>query len=427
MKTLLTTPISKSSARQRAGRAGRTGPGTPPGVHTDEVADQILQLKDLGVEEVARFDFIDPPMPEAYLRGIEELKAVSYIDARGSITRTGRRATRFSVDAMWYNAFAEANQLGCLSEMIGIAAIASTHNDLFSRPHAYRYAADPTLRQFGHPMSDLIARLNAMHKYLQVAKAAPTDLDSWCHRSFINGLVAAQVMAIRNQLNQQVQVHICGRGKVSSLSATDPEYDTKIRKALAAGFYHKAALIVADDIYKTYHGHHTASINPDSYLCSVPAHGNYSRLGMAHGLITGDGVVAKDWPEPMPMTDSKDTHNPNPPFRKRTHRDESLLELGVISTALLNERLEERGDEGSHLPEKNEGGPAYIGITLNLHGRGINFYAKDKYNGYINPMKIRFTHYEDEEAAHRACIAHYDRSVLNRVEGYNRTYLIALG
>ncbi|KAL2692097.1 hypothetical protein Neosp_002502 [[Neocosmospora] mangrovei] len=309
--------------------------------------------------------------------------------------------------------------------MIGIAAIASTQNDLFSRPHAYRYAADPTLRQFGYPMSDLIARLNAMHKYLQVAKASPTDLDSWYHRSFINGRVAAQVMAIRNQLNQQVQVHICGRGKVSSLSATDPEYDTKIRKALAAGFYHKAALIVAGDIYKTYHGHHTAGISPDSCLVGMEWEWviclTFSSSGVQY-LRMGTAVDS-EW-----LMDSKDTHNPNPPFRKRTHRDESLLEVGVISTALLNERLEERGDEGSHLhARENEGGPAYIGITLNLHGQAVNFYAKDKYSNYMNPMKIRFIRYEDEEAAHRACIAHYDRSVLNRVEGYNWTYLVTLG
>jgi hypothetical protein len=53
------------------------------------------------------------------------------------------------------------------------------------------------------------------------------------------------------------------------LDGTDPEYDTKISKALGAGFYHKAALIVDGDIYKTYHGHHTAGISPDSCLVGM--------------------------------------------------------------------------------------------------------------------------------------------------------------
>ncbi|KAH7275740.1 hypothetical protein B0J15DRAFT_540741 [Fusarium solani] len=61
----------------------------------------------------------------------------------------------------------------------------------------------------------------------------------------------------------------CVWARVSSLDGTDPEYDTKISKALGAGFYHKAALIVDGDIYKTYHGHHTAGISPDSCLVGM--------------------------------------------------------------------------------------------------------------------------------------------------------------
>ncbi|EEU41020.1 uncharacterized protein NECHADRAFT_76711 [Fusarium vanettenii 77-13-4] len=70
-----------------------------------------------------------------------------------------------------------------------------------------------------------------MHKYLHVAKAAPADLDARCHRSFINGRVAAQVTAIRNQLNQQVRIHaICltfsssGVQYLRMVTAVDPEW-----------------------------------------------------------------------------------------------------------------------------------------------------------------------------------------------------------
>lgn len=51
----------------------------PPGTHSDKVADQILQLKDLGVDEVVSFGFIDPPMPEAYFRGLNELRVATAI------------------------------------------------------------------------------------------------------------------------------------------------------------------------------------------------------------------------------------------------------------------------------------------------------------------------------------------------------------
>ncbi|KAM0226088.1 hypothetical protein ACHAQD_001052 [Fusarium lateritium] len=91
MTTLLTAPISKASARQRAGCAGLTEPGecyrlyskefhdrgmvanTPPGIHMSEVSGEVLRLKSLGYEDIPKFDWIDPPHPEAYLRAIGDL------------------------------------------------------------------------------------------------------------------------------------------------------------------------------------------------------------------------------------------------------------------------------------------------------------------------------------------------------------------
>lgn len=92
MNTLLTGPISKASANQRAGRAGRTGPGicfriytketfeacfigsAPPAILTTEVLPEVLLLKSMGHEQVASFDFLDPFHNEPYLRALEDLK-----------------------------------------------------------------------------------------------------------------------------------------------------------------------------------------------------------------------------------------------------------------------------------------------------------------------------------------------------------------
>ncbi|RKL44228.1 hypothetical protein BFJ72_g3961 [Fusarium proliferatum] len=92
MGMLPTAPISKASARQRAGRAGRTQPGecirlytkefhdlgmtsnSPAGIHMSDVSGQVLLFKSLGFQNVPQFDWIDSPHPEAYLRAIGELK-----------------------------------------------------------------------------------------------------------------------------------------------------------------------------------------------------------------------------------------------------------------------------------------------------------------------------------------------------------------
>ncbi len=91
VESLLVSPISKSSAKQRSGRAGRTQPGKCYRLYTQESFDQelieetypeilrsnlsnlIIQLKKLGVTDLVHFDFIEPPSPESLMRGLEEL------------------------------------------------------------------------------------------------------------------------------------------------------------------------------------------------------------------------------------------------------------------------------------------------------------------------------------------------------------------
>ncbi|KAL0384886.1 UNVERIFIED_CONTAM: Pre-splicing factor ATP-dependent RNA helicase DEAH1 [Sesamum radiatum] len=91
MESLLVTPISKASANQRAGRSGRTGPGkcfrlytaynyyndlddnTIPEIQRTNLANVVLSLKSLGINDLLNFDFMDPPPSEALLKALELL------------------------------------------------------------------------------------------------------------------------------------------------------------------------------------------------------------------------------------------------------------------------------------------------------------------------------------------------------------------
>ena len=79
VESLLVTAISKASAQQRAGRAGRTRPGkcfrlytekaykqemqdnTYPEILRSNLSSVVLQLKKLGIDDLVHFDFMDPP------------------------------------------------------------------------------------------------------------------------------------------------------------------------------------------------------------------------------------------------------------------------------------------------------------------------------------------------------------------------------
>ena len=83
VESLLVSPISKASAHQRAGRAGRTKPGkcfrlytekafkkelmeqTYPEILRSNLGMVVLQLKKLGIEDLVHFDFMDPPVRAA--------------------------------------------------------------------------------------------------------------------------------------------------------------------------------------------------------------------------------------------------------------------------------------------------------------------------------------------------------------------------
>merc|ERR1711920_1084181 len=91
MDSLMITPISQANARQRSGRAGRTGPGkcyrlfterayrdemmgTPvPEIQRTNLAATVLQLKAMGINDLIGFDFMDAPPVEAMIHALELL------------------------------------------------------------------------------------------------------------------------------------------------------------------------------------------------------------------------------------------------------------------------------------------------------------------------------------------------------------------
>eukprot|EP01138_Halocafeteria_seosinensis_P000733 gb/GECG01000750.1/.p1 GENE.gb/GECG01000750.1/~~gb/GECG01000750.1/.p1 ORF type:complete len:578 (+),score=70.99 gb/GECG01000750.1/:1-1734(+) len=97
VETLLAQPISKASAEQRAGRAGRTSAGkcfrlyteesfhklqksTPPEMTRVNITPAVLQLKALGVEDIAHFEYLDAPPPEGLIRSLETLYALGALN-----------------------------------------------------------------------------------------------------------------------------------------------------------------------------------------------------------------------------------------------------------------------------------------------------------------------------------------------------------
>jgi len=116
VESLLVSPISQASAKQRAGRAGRTKPGkafrlytestyleelpenTYPEIIRSNLSSVVLMLKKLGIQNLVNFDFLDPPAPETLMRALELLNFLGAIDQEGELTDIGIMMADFPLE-----------------------------------------------------------------------------------------------------------------------------------------------------------------------------------------------------------------------------------------------------------------------------------------------------------------------------------------
>ena len=135
MEALVITPISKASAKQRAGRAGRVGPGkcfrlytawaydneledaNIPEIQRSNVSHIILLLKTLGINDPFSFDFMNSPPAETMLRSIKSLIEIGALDELNCITKVGRYMSEIPVDPMLARSIIAGYELGCPSEI----------------------------------------------------------------------------------------------------------------------------------------------------------------------------------------------------------------------------------------------------------------------------------------------------------------------
>jgi ATP-dependent RNA helicase HrpB len=177
---LRTAPISRASADQRAGRAGRTRSGVclrlytagdyqrRPAFDTPELlrldlSEPMLELAAQGVD-AASLGWFDPPPPAALEAARALLAGLGALDARGAATKLGRRMTRFPVHPRLARLLCEAESLGvaddgCLAAaVLGEREIRRRERVSFGGPGGGRGPAGERGR------SDILARLDDLHE-----------------------------------------------------------------------------------------------------------------------------------------------------------------------------------------------------------------------------------------------------------------------
>lgn len=276
MESLLITPISKASANQRAGRSGRTGPGkcfrlytaynyyndlddnTVPEIQRTNLANVVLSLKSLGINDLLNFDFMDPPPSEALLKALELLYALSALNKHGELTKVGRRMAEFPLDPMLSKMIVASEKYECSDEIISIAAMLSIGNSIFYRPKDKQVHADNARLNFhmGN-VGDHLALLKVYSTWKETNFST-----QWCYENYIQVRSMKRARDIRDQLEgllERVEIE---------LKSNENDLDA-IKKAITSGFFPHSARLQKNGSYRTVKNPQTVHIHPSSGLAQV--------------------------------------------------------------------------------------------------------------------------------------------------------------
>ncbi|RWQ97967.1 pre-mRNA-splicing factor ATP-dependent RNA helicase prp16 [Paecilomyces variotii] len=253
VESLLVSPISKASAQQRAGRAGRTRPGkcfrlytegafkkelidqTYPEILRSNLSSTVLELKKLGIDDLVHFDLMDPPAPETLMRALEELNYLACLDDDGNLTALGRLASDFPLDPALAVMLISSPEFYCSNEILSITALLSVPQ-VFVRPNSQRKRADEMKSLFAHPDGDHLTLLNVYHAFK--GPEAQANPKQWCHDHFLSLRSLQSADNVRLQL-----LRIMEREEIELVSTPfeDKKYYENIRRALCAGFFMQVA------------------------------------------------------------------------------------------------------------------------------------------------------------------------------------------
>lgn len=282
IETLTATPISKASATQRAGRAGRTKPGkchrlyteaaytslpeaTIPEIQRSNLAPIILQLKALGIDNILRFDFLTPPPAELVIRALELLYSLGALDDYAKLTRPlGVRMAELSVEPMMAKVLLSAPAFSCLSEILTIAAMVSLQGAVWFQHDGEKKATDTARRKFAAEEGDHLTLLNVYQTFITIGKKEP----KWCKDNSLNFKSMSRAVSIRNQLRRYMDRF--GINVEESLATQKgvqiANKGEQIRKCLTAGYFAHAARMQPDGTFRTVNGNIVLHAHPSSLM-----------------------------------------------------------------------------------------------------------------------------------------------------------------
>ena len=289
MDTLTVMPVSAANADQRAGRAGRTGPGHAyrlytessyrrdllpmqvPEIQRTNLGNVVLLLKSLGVGEVRSFPFMDPPPADNLAASEYALWVLGALDDSGALTPVGRSMVDFPLDPPLAKMLHAARALGCTREIATIVSMLSVPS-VFFRPRDREAESDAAREKFFVPESDHLTLLNVYNQWLRAGARA-----EWCTDHFVHIKQMRKAQEVLGQL-----IDLLGSHKIA-VTSCNGDWDA-VRKAVCSGYFYHSARLKGIGEYVNLLSGTPCALHPSSALYGLGYTPNYV---VYHELVLG--------------------------------------------------------------------------------------------------------------------------------------------
>ncbi|KAI0101837.1 P-loop containing nucleoside triphosphate hydrolase protein [Nemania sp. FL0031] len=278
IESLTVTPVSKASAAQRAGRAGRTKPGkcfrlytedtyqalpdtNPPEIQRSNLAPFILQLKALGIDNVVRFDYFTPPPAELMIKATELLYSLGALDEYAKLTRPlGIRMAELAVEPMMAKTLLSAASFDCVNEVLTIAAMTSLGGTVWVQQDGGKKQMESARRKFAAEEGDHLSLLNVYQAFVTKGKKE----SRFCHDNNLNFKALTRAVSIRGQLRRYLErfgISVDENPKAPLEGRAD-----RVRRCLTTGYFAHAAKMQPDGSYRNVEGGTLLYAHPSSLM-----------------------------------------------------------------------------------------------------------------------------------------------------------------
>lgn len=229
--SLIETPVSKASANQRKGRAGRTKAGncirlytrkdyelrplyTRAEIHRTDLSEVVLRMTELGIKDYENFDFISPPGKNEILSAIESLKLLDAIDEDRNLTGIGKMMIEFPILPKHSRMLVEAiyTYPDVLEETV-IAASFLSANSPYLLPQGMELEARRAHHTFSDYQGDFVSYLKLFRTF-----TLSKDQEDFCKTHYLDVKTMREIVNIKLQLEgivNELGIPVRGGGNVT--------------------------------------------------------------------------------------------------------------------------------------------------------------------------------------------------------------------